>query len=110
METVTQVASDSTITPFVLFEYIPLDKINAVPNTATAFRRDATSNVALVFLWKEDAAGNVELSRKTARMFYQMLGEGQSDLTTSEAAGYSNYGKLLSRSWNYSTGTILNIV
>ena len=76
----------------IILEHFPLRKIHAVPSNATAFRRESTTNVLVVLVWKDHTPENDLIAKEYARDIVDILGRGQSALTTSESLGYSNYG------------------
>ncbi|KAG6828474.1 hypothetical protein H0H92_007840 [Tricholoma furcatifolium] len=77
----------------VIFEYMPLSRINAIPTTNTAFRRDPTSNALVLVIWKENNEANNERGRDVARQLAQIILSGQATVTATQSLGYSNYGK-----------------
>lgn len=77
----------------VLYEYFPLNKVNDVPQSATAFRREAMVNNVLINVnWDRNAQDFTQEARQIAHQISDILNTPQADLTTSESLGYSNYG------------------
>lgn len=79
----------------VLYEYFPLDKVNAVPRSATAFRREMVNNVLINISWDGQAGDHTEEARTLSHEIADIINSAQSDMTVSESAGYSNYGQVL---------------
>ncbi|KAG6907434.1 hypothetical protein DXG01_008899 [Tephrocybe rancida] len=75
----------------VMFEYLPLSKISAVPAGTMAFRRNPTSNVLVLGIWKEDTEENTERGRKAAHELASIVASGQEGVTEAQSLGYSNY-------------------
>ncbi|KAG6918723.1 hypothetical protein DXG01_012208 [Tephrocybe rancida] len=75
----------------VVFEYLPLSKISAVPAGTTAFRRDPTPSVLVLGIWKEDTEENTERGRKVAHELASIVAGGQEGVTEAQSLGYSNY-------------------
>ncbi|KAH6909363.1 FAD binding domain-containing protein [Coprinopsis sp. MPI-PUGE-AT-0042] len=77
--------------PAVLTEYLPLDKINSVPTTQTAFRRERASNIVTVISWPHSEG---EDKTPRARTLYgeldHILTQGQG-ISGSAKLGYANY-------------------
>ena len=80
---------------FILFEGVPLGKINSVPREATAFRRTNTTNILISAMWKDHKPGNEMMARRYAHDVADILLRGQAAMTTSESLGYANHGTLL---------------
>ncbi|KAF9569413.1 FAD-binding domain-containing protein [Agrocybe pediades] len=75
----------------IIYEYVPLDKINSVPTHATAFRREITSNILVNLTWDQSIQDRTEGGRKIAKELTSILAGSASDLTISQSLGYSNY-------------------
>ena len=85
----------------ILYEYFPLNKVNDVPQSATAFRREAmVSNILINVNWDGKAQDLTQEARKIAHEISDILNAPQADLTTSESLGYSNYGDTLFSGFN----------
>ncbi|KAG6889203.1 hypothetical protein C0995_002663 [Termitomyces sp. Mi166 len=78
----------------LLFEYFPLAKVSAVPSASTAFRRDPTSSILALVIWKDDTEENLERGRTVAHELAKVIIEGQQGMSSTQSLGYSNYGKL----------------
>jgi hypothetical protein len=79
----------------VLYQFIPHGVINAVPQTATAFRRDTVSNtldVLLSFRWDQSEGDQTQYARTVSRELEEILCEGETGLNSHEKLGYSNHG------------------
>lgn len=93
--------------PAMLFEYFPLKKINSIPRSETAFRRDSTPTVCISFQWDTTASAGIDLgagerenvnkARGWARGIAEILLAGQADgaLSETEKFAYANYGAQL---------------
>ena len=76
----------------IILEYFSLGRVRSVPLEATAFRRASTVNVLVGFVWTDNKPENDAIAKRYAHDVAEILGRGQSALTTSESLGYSNYG------------------
>jgi hypothetical protein len=76
----------------ILIEYFALGKISSVPPDATAFRRAATVNVLVGAIWKGNKPENDLIARRYTHDVVDIIGQGQSAMSTSESLGYANYG------------------
>ncbi|KAF8165078.1 FAD binding domain-containing protein [Crassisporium funariophilum] len=75
----------------LLYEYFPLAKVNSVATNATAFRREVAPNVVVLLNWDPKIQDLSEEARKNAYELAAIVSEGQSEITSSESLGYSNY-------------------
>jgi hypothetical protein len=90
-EKVIEVIGSGEIKGAVLLEYLPLQKVNSVPNETTAFRRETVNNVLVNLRWDQKTGDRTDKARAIAAELSDMLQGGQSELTSSESLGYSNY-------------------
>jgi Berberine and berberine like len=79
----------------ILYEYFPRQKINSVPRDATAFRRELVPNALVILTWDHKAGDRMEGARQLANELANVVLGVQSDVTPSEALGYSNYGQYI---------------
>ena len=93
--------------PAILYEYIPLSKINSVPRNATAFMRTYQSNGIVVVSWNPAVTPgtrealdlgdvekeNTDQARELAKELAGIVLSGTAKEGT--LLGYSNYGALL---------------
>ncbi|KAH6909362.1 FAD binding domain-containing protein [Coprinopsis sp. MPI-PUGE-AT-0042] len=90
MKKLGDVASEG-FAPTVATEYLPLDKVNSVPTTQTAFRRERTSNIITLISWPYSEG---EDKTPRARALYgeldHILTQGQG-ISGSAKLGYANY-------------------
>ncbi|KAG6864277.1 hypothetical protein C0993_009051, partial [Termitomyces sp. T159_Od127] len=75
----------------ILFEYLPLAKIGAVPSDRTAFRRDPTASILVLVIWKEDTKENSDRGKSVAHELAELVVEGQQGVSPTQIMGYSNY-------------------
>lgn len=74
----------------MMFEYFPLGKANAVPVSATAFRRELGSNLLTLVHWEGHPEKTGE-ARDLANELIDIVMKGPGALTKSQQ-GYTNYG------------------
>lgn len=77
----------------IYYEYFPRRNINSVPMDATAFRRELVPNALVILTWDNKAGDCSEEARQLANELANIVVGVQSDITPSEALGYSNYGQ-----------------
>jgi hypothetical protein len=95
-ERVIQLSENKEFRMAIIFEYLPLAKINGVPQGTTAFRRDPTdpaANVLTLVMWDKDTPENLKYARDAVHEVSAIITEGQTNLSKSQAEGYSNYGE-----------------
>ena len=63
-----------------------MDRVNAVPRGATAFRRAAALNVLTLALWKVNSLSNNDLARRYSHDIAEILSRGEPGM------GYANHG------------------
>lgn len=86
---VTELSAPEKYNVVLLFEHMPLGKVNSVPDDATAYRRNLTSNVLAVVYAQEESEEVFKYSRDAC---HEICG-----LITGKAAdnlGYGNYSEL----------------
>lgn len=80
----------------MVFEYLPLTKVNSVPKGATAFRRDPTPSVLVVFHWDANPENGhgpvVDRARASAYKIADTIEKHQEGVSSGQKQGYSNYG------------------
>ena len=79
----------------ILYEYFPRQKVNSLPRDATAFRRELVPNALAILTWDHKTGDRLEEVRQLASEFANIILGVQSDITPSEALGYSNYGQYI---------------
>jgi hypothetical protein len=79
----------------ILYEYFPRHKVNSVSRNATAFRRELVPNALVILTWDHKAGDCSEEARQLANELANIVLGVQSDITPSEALGYSNYGQYI---------------
>lgn len=84
----------------LLYEYFSTHRINAVPRSVTAFRRDPTSAIVTLVFWDANAPDKSSQAREIVSELYDILAKGQSNMSEAHQLGYSNHGK---RSLLYAT-------
>ncbi|KAH6909364.1 FAD binding domain-containing protein [Coprinopsis sp. MPI-PUGE-AT-0042] len=78
-------------TPAVLAEYFPLEKINSVPTTETAFRRERKTYIVTIISWpNSEGEDKTARARAIARELDIILSKGQG-ISESTKLGYANY-------------------
>lgn len=77
----------------VIYEYFPLSKIRSVPNGLSAFRRDPTPSILITTMWADNTTDLTDHARAIAYELAGIITGGQSDITSTQTLGYSNYGK-----------------
>ncbi|RXW25440.1 hypothetical protein EST38_g388 [Candolleomyces aberdarensis] len=82
-----KIAAEGIFRPALIYEYLPLEKVNAVPIPSTAFRRQFGSNILTSISW-EGSLERTNGARDVAKELIDivMRGEGAEEL------GYANYG------------------
>lgn len=86
-----ELAQNQKFFPSIIWEYFPLSKVNAVPVSATAFRRELTPNILFTFAWGGPKDRTSE-ARTAVQNMVDILIAGQRGLSKSEEFGYTNYG------------------
>jgi len=79
----------------ILYEYFPRQKVESVPRDATAFRRELVPNALVILSWDHKARDCLEEARQLANELASTVIGVQTDITPSEALGYSNYGQYI---------------
>ena len=92
LQKVGQVAKGGVFTPSVLFEYLPISKINSVNTSATAFRRQTAPNVLVMLKWAGSAPEKTYEARGIVTEIADIFASSQDGLSDSEKLGYVNYG------------------
>ncbi|KAJ3565810.1 hypothetical protein NP233_g7401 [Leucocoprinus birnbaumii] len=77
----------------VLYEWIPLNKINSVPMHATAYRRIPDPNCMVIIRWPGEAHSDekVDDARTVAYQIASCVVGGESNLKDAKSQGYANY-------------------
>ena len=75
-----------------MFEYISLAKVNSVPISATAFRRQLSPNVLTVLQWDGGASEKTGEAKSLIAELEDVFVRGQDGLSDSDKLGYTNYG------------------
>ncbi|KAI5124786.1 hypothetical protein M0805_005420 [Coniferiporia weirii] len=92
LDKVAEVTADSTFQVAAIFEYFPLDKVNAVPKNAMAFDNRTTSqNVLVNCIWDEHTPENSKTGRDKVYAVSDLITSFEKDLEVSEARAYGNY-------------------
>ncbi|KAJ2917522.1 hypothetical protein MD484_g2892, partial [Candolleomyces efflorescens] len=84
-----KIAAEGVFRPALIYEYVPLDKVNAVPIHATAFRRQFGSNILTSISW-EGSLDRTDGARDIAKDMIDAVLRGEG--SDSEQLGYTNYG------------------
>lgn len=92
LQKVGEIAKGGIFTPSVLFEYLPVTKINSVDISATAFRRQLSPNVLVMLKWDGTAPEKTYEARSLVNELADIFSTSQDGLSASEKLGYSNYG------------------
>ncbi|TEB23723.1 hypothetical protein FA13DRAFT_1797769 [Coprinellus micaceus] len=92
LQKVGEVAKGGVFTPSVLFEYLPVSKINSVTTSATAFRRQTAPNVLVMLKWDGSAPEKTYEARGIVTEIADIFASSQDGLSDSEKLGYVNYG------------------
>ncbi|TFK28966.1 FAD binding domain-containing protein [Coprinopsis marcescibilis] len=83
-----QLGQEGEFVPGILHEYFNLDKVNAVSDSATPFRRGLDMNVLTVLSWDDDVSPEkTDKARAVAKEIGDIVARGQ-DV---QGTGYSNY-------------------
>jgi hypothetical protein len=82
-----KIAAEGVFRPALIYEYVPLDKVNAVPIHSTAFRRQFGSNILTSISW-EGSLDRSNGARDVAKDLIDIVMRGEG----SEELGYTNYG------------------
>ncbi|KAF9482454.1 FAD binding domain-containing protein [Pholiota conissans] len=90
-EKVIEAVGTSKFQAAILYEYFPLNNVNAVPRNATAFRREMVNNVLINLTWDRSGQDHTEEARKISHDIADIILSPQSDMTKSEILGYGNY-------------------
>ena len=77
---------------YVLFEYFPLAKINSVPTSATASRRDLLPNVLVVLKWSGDSPDRSDEAKTIVGDLVDILKRGKPDLQDGTFLGIASRG------------------
>ena len=77
---------------YVLFEYFPLAKINSVPTSATASRRDLLPNVLVVLKWSGDSPDRSDEAKTIVGNLVDILKRGKPDLQDGTFLGIASRG------------------
>jgi hypothetical protein len=78
-----------------IFEFLPLGKINSMPNGTAAFYRRPFCNMVAAFYWNDDTPEKAAFARETSRLLAKLVRESQPEACR-ELTGYGNVGKALS--------------
>ncbi|KAF5340312.1 hypothetical protein D9611_007881 [Ephemerocybe angulata] len=91
IQKVAEIAKGGVFKPAILHEYCPNAKINSVPVSATAFRRQISSNILTNVAWEEGVDKAAE-AREIAKELVDIVLRGQGNsLDDAEKSGYTNY-------------------
>ena len=82
----------------VIFEYLPQNKVMAVPNDSTAFHRTGNTSVLLVLQW-DNASDRSQEAREIGHEICGAILGDKSLLNNPSSFGYGNYGELPGWSW-----------
>ncbi|KAF6742867.1 FAD binding domain-containing protein [Ephemerocybe angulata] len=74
------------------FEYMSQAKVNSVPVSATAFRRQLAYNILCNIQWDGEGPDRTDEARLLAREMTEIILRGQGTLSEAEKQGYTNYG------------------
>ncbi|KAJ3545445.1 hypothetical protein NMY22_g2437 [Coprinellus aureogranulatus] len=88
----TDIRKGGTFLPMVLFEYFPLAKVNTVPISATAFRRQLTPSVLAILQWDGAFPEKTNEAKTLINVLEGAFARGQDGLSESDKLGYTNYG------------------
>ncbi|KAF5339322.1 hypothetical protein D9611_009894 [Ephemerocybe angulata] len=89
-------SSKTGLRPAVGFEYMSQAKVNSVPVSATAFRRQLAYNILCNIQWDGEGPDRTDEARLLAREMTEIILRGQGTLSEAEKQGYTNYGHDLS--------------
>ena len=76
----------------VIFELVPSDKINSVPNGTAAFYRRPFNNMVCAFYWDDDSREKATLARETSILLTKLVRESQPEVCR-ELTAYGNVGE-----------------
>jgi hypothetical protein len=76
----------------MLFEFLPLGKINSVPNGTAAFYRRPFNNMGGLIYWTEDSPEKTAFARETCHLLTKLLRESQPEVCR-ELTAYGNIGQ-----------------
>ena len=76
----------------ILFEFLPLDKINSVPNGTTAFYRRPFNNMGSIVYWTGDGPEKTAYARETCHLLTSLVRESQPEVCR-ELTAYGNIGQ-----------------
>jgi hypothetical protein len=75
-----------------LFEYFSLEKVNSVPVSATAFRRDLSSNILMQLVWDGKYPERTGEARVVMKDMVDIVLKAQGMLNQGAQTAYTNYG------------------
>ncbi|TDL29767.1 FAD-binding domain-containing protein [Rickenella mellea] len=85
-------SSDGEFHVNMLFEYLPLGKVNSVAHDATAFRsRGPQNNVVSLIIWGNNTPENTAKGRAIAHELTSVIVESERPPSESDNSGYGNY-------------------
>jgi hypothetical protein len=76
----------------MLFEFLPLGKINSVPNGTAAFYRRPFNNMGGVVYWNDDTPEKTAFGRETCHLLTKLVRESQPEVCR-ELTAYGNIGR-----------------
>ncbi|TEB23718.1 hypothetical protein FA13DRAFT_1797762 [Coprinellus micaceus] len=88
----TEISKGSPFQASVIFEYVPLTKVNSVPISATTFRRQLSPNVLASLQWDGGAPERTGEAKSLIAELEDVFVRGQDGLSDSDKLGYTNYG------------------
>lgn len=88
----TEISKGSPFQASVIFEYVPLTKVNSVPISATAFRRQLSPNILASLRWDGGAPERTGEAKNLIAELEDVFVRGQDGLSDSDKLGYTNYG------------------
>ncbi len=77
----------------VIFEYLPQNKVMAVPNDSMAFHRTGNTSVLLILQW-DNASDRSQEAREIGHEICGAILGDKSHLNNPSSFGYGNYGEL----------------
>ncbi|KAF5363801.1 hypothetical protein D9756_000780 [Leucocoprinus leucothites] len=87
----TEIAKAGTFSVQIVYEWIPLQKINSVPASKTAYRRIPTPNCLVGWPGDTHSGEKVDEARPVAHQIAGCVAGGESKLKDVESQGYANY-------------------
>ncbi|EJD01265.1 FAD-binding domain-containing protein [Fomitiporia mediterranea MF3/22] len=92
LDKIAELTEDSTFRVASIFEFFPPDKINSVPNDATAMNnRSFQKNVLTSSFWDENTPVNQKTGRQKVYTITELITNVAKDADVLEKRGYGNY-------------------